>query len=159
MGRPAACQRVNRSSEARHAAGDGGVHRSSMQFAAGVVTIHSPLDRSRCAVRELTIAVHLNWHRAMQPRLESEMTKRTATGWFRASLGWFLVPLALTSLNAHDAEARTARRLVSAEDARLLGLERAWHAQVQLDRARNHVERAVLTGDRLTVLTSSGVVQ
>jgi outer membrane protein assembly factor BamB len=52
-----------------------------------------------------------------------------------------------------------ARRLVSEEEARQLGLQRAWFLQVRLDRSRNHVERAVLRGDRLTVLTSAGVVQ
>jgi outer membrane protein assembly factor BamB len=55
--------------------------------------------------------------------------------------------------------AQAERRLVSQEDARHLGLERAWFAQLRLDRARNRVERAVLTKDRLTVLTSSGLVQ
>jgi outer membrane protein assembly factor BamB len=51
-----------------------------------------------------------------------------------------------------------AQRLISQEQARHLGLERAWFAQVRLDPARNRVERAVLTGQRLTVLTSAGVV-
>jgi outer membrane protein assembly factor BamB len=58
-----------------------------------------------------------------------------------------------TANNAHAVE-----RLLSREEARRLGLERAWFAQVRLDRARHHVERAILTGDRLTVLTSAGVV-
>jgi outer membrane protein assembly factor BamB len=58
-----------------------------------------------------------------------------------------------------EVRAQAGRRLVSQEDARHLGLERAWFAQVQLDRSRNRVERAVLTKDRLTLLTSSGVVQ
>jgi outer membrane protein assembly factor BamB len=52
-----------------------------------------------------------------------------------------------------------ADRLISREDARHLGLERAWFAQVRLDRARNQVERAVLANDRLVVLTTAGVVQ
>jgi outer membrane protein assembly factor BamB len=52
-----------------------------------------------------------------------------------------------------------AGRLVTQEEARHLGLERAWFAQIRLDRARNRVEGAVLKGDRLTVLTSAGVVQ
>jgi outer membrane protein assembly factor BamB len=51
------------------------------------------------------------------------------------------------------------QRLVSDPQARHLGLERAWFAQVRLDPARNKVERAVLNGDRLTVLTTAGVVQ
>jgi outer membrane protein assembly factor BamB len=51
------------------------------------------------------------------------------------------------------------RRLVSADEARQLGLQRAWFAQAELDSARNHVERAVLHGDRLTILTSAGVIQ
>ena len=51
-----------------------------------------------------------------------------------------------------------AQRLVSREQARHLGLDRAWFAQVRLDPARNHVARAVLTSERLTVLTSAGIV-
>lgn len=54
---------------------------------------------------------------------------------------------------------KAARRLNTEMDARRLGLTRAWFAQVRLDPARNHVEGAVLAGDRLTVLTSAGVVQ
>jgi outer membrane protein assembly factor BamB len=73
---------------------------------------------------------------------------------------WFLIlPGALTALSTMEVRAKPDRRLVSQEEARHLGLERAWFAQVQLDRSRNRVERAVLTRDRLTVLTSSGVVQ
>jgi outer membrane protein assembly factor BamB len=53
----------------------------------------------------------------------------------------------------------SAPRLVSDTQARHLGLVRAWNAQVRLNPARNEVERAVLEGDRLTVLTSAGVVQ
>ncbi len=60
--------------------------------------------------------------------------------------------------NSFAANAIGAQRLVSQEQARHLGLERAWFGQVRLDPARNHVERAVLTGERLTVLTSAGVV-
>ena len=56
-------------------------------------------------------------------------------------------------------EAQAVERLLSREEARRLGLERAWFAQVQLDRSRHRVERAILTGDRLTVLTTAGVVQ
>lgn len=55
--------------------------------------------------------------------------------------------------------ARCDNRLIQQEESHRLGLVRAWFAQVQLDRARNHVERAVLEGDRLTVLTSAGLVQ
>src|SRR5688572_17052017 len=60
---------------------------------------------------------------------------------------------------ASSAWAADSRRLVSDSHARHLGLERAWYAQVRLDPARNEVERAVLNGDRLTVLTTAGVVQ
>jgi outer membrane protein assembly factor BamB len=56
-------------------------------------------------------------------------------------------------------DASYAGRLVSRDDARHLGLERAWFAQVRLDRSRNQVERAVLANDRLDVLTTAGVVQ
>jgi outer membrane protein assembly factor BamB len=53
---------------------------------------------------------------------------------------------------------QAAPRLISREQARHLGLERAWFSRVRLDPARNQVERALLAGDRLTVLTSAGVV-
>jgi len=53
----------------------------------------------------------------------------------------------------------TAARLLSQDDLHRLGLTRAWFAQAQMNPSRNHIERALLTGDRLTVLTSAGVVQ
>src|SRR3982750_3258905 len=56
-------------------------------------------------------------------------------------------------------EARGERRLIGQDEAARLGLTRAWFTQVQLSAAHTHVERAVLEGDRLTVLTSAGVVQ
>ena len=65
----------------------------------------------------------------------------------------------VSSVCALNGWARESRRLVTDAQARHLGLERAWFAQVQLDAARNEVERAVLEGDRLTVLTTAGVVQ
>src|SRR5688572_18463810 len=52
-----------------------------------------------------------------------------------------------------------ASRLISRDDARHLGLERVWFAQVRLDPGRNQVERAVLANDRLDVLTTAGVIQ
>jgi len=57
------------------------------------------------------------------------------------------------------AEGQCAHRLVGQEAANRLGLTRAWFTQVRLDSARSRVERAKLTGDRLTILTSAGVVQ
>jgi outer membrane protein assembly factor BamB len=74
-------------------------------------------------------------------------------------VGSLLLPGVLILLTTVEVGAQVERRLVSQEEARHLGLERAWFAQVRLDRSRNRVERAVLTKDRLTVLTSSGVVQ
>src|SRR5215211_6473624 len=56
-------------------------------------------------------------------------------------------------------EVRCERRLIGQDDAARLGLTRAWFTQVRLNAAHTHVERAVLEGDRLTVLTSVGVVQ
>src|ERR1700704_37256 len=56
-------------------------------------------------------------------------------------------------------EARCERRLIGQDEAARLGLTRAWFTQVRLNAARTHVDRAVLEGDRLTVLTSAGVVQ
>lgn len=56
------------------------------------------------------------------------------------------------------ARVHAAGSLVTDVQLRHLGLERAWYGQVRLDPARNKVERAVLEGDRLTVLTTAGVV-
>src|SRR4029079_12026792 len=56
-------------------------------------------------------------------------------------------------------EARSERRLIDQDDAARLGLTRTWFTQVRLNAPHTHVERAVLEGDRLTVLTSAGVVQ
>jgi hypothetical protein len=56
-------------------------------------------------------------------------------------------------------EVTGAQRLIGQDAANRLGLTRAWFTQVRLDPARNQVERAVLRGDRLTVLTTAGVVQ
>lgn len=64
--------------------------------------------------------------------------------------------LALTGAAASQACA--AGRLISREQARHLGLERAWFSQVRLDHGRSRVERAILSGNRLDVLTSAGVV-
>jgi outer membrane protein assembly factor BamB len=88
------------------------------------------------------------------------MSSRTRSAiWLQTSIVALALPAALIVLTAIDVSAQTTRRLISQDEARHLGLERAWFAQVRLDRARNHVERAVLTGDRLTVLTSAGIVQ
>ena len=56
-------------------------------------------------------------------------------------------------------QARCEHRLISQDEAARLGLARAWFTQVRLNAAHTHVERTVLEGDRLTVLTSAGVVQ
>jgi outer membrane protein assembly factor BamB len=56
-------------------------------------------------------------------------------------------------------EARCEHRLISQDEAAQLGLTRSWYTQVRLNSAYTHVERAVVEGDRLTVLTSAGVVQ
>jgi outer membrane protein assembly factor BamB len=56
-------------------------------------------------------------------------------------------------------EARCEHRLISQDEAAQLGLTRAWFTQIRLNAAYTHVERAVLEGDRLTVLTNAGVVQ
>src|SRR5688572_30732346 len=84
-------------------------------------------------------------------------TRKAST--VRQRLCALIIPGALMLLTTMDVRAQAERRLVSQEVARHLGLERAWFAQVRLDRSRNRVERAVLTGDRLTVLTSAGIVQ
>jgi outer membrane protein assembly factor BamB len=55
--------------------------------------------------------------------------------------------------------ARGDSRLLPQDQVQRLGLKRAWFTQARLDRARNHVERAILEGGHLTVLTSAGVIQ
>jgi outer membrane protein assembly factor BamB len=70
-----------------------------------------------------------------------------------AGLGCLVLVAMLLSSSAF------ARRLVSQAEAAQLGLQRAWFAQIGVDSARNRLDRAILHGDRLTVLTSAGVVQ
>jgi outer membrane protein assembly factor BamB len=70
----------------------------------------------------------------------------------------FLVTVAEFSWIVPAHMAHAVERLMSRDEARSLGLERAWFAQVRLDRARSQVQRAILVGDRLTVLTSVGLV-
>src|SRR5687768_11657336 len=74
---------------------------------------------------------------------------------------WTLVLAAIVCFGcgAGTVEAQLHRRLVERGEAARLGLDRAWFAQVELDRARNEVERAILAGDHLIVLTTAGVVQ
>jgi outer membrane protein assembly factor BamB len=48
--------------------------------------------------------------------------------------------------------------LLARDQLARLGLVRAWFAQVQLDSARSHVERAILSGNQLFVLTSAGTL-
>lgn len=48
--------------------------------------------------------------------------------------------------------------LVSNQQAQRYGLVRAWFSQAQVDRSRHMVERAVLSGDQLIVLTTAGVL-
>jgi outer membrane protein assembly factor BamB len=73
------------------------------------------------------------------------------------SMSVVLVVSCILSLCA-SGSAQAAPRLVSDSQARHLGLAREWNAQVRVNAARNEVERAVLEGDRLTVLTSAGLV-
>jgi outer membrane protein assembly factor BamB len=69
-----------------------------------------------------------------------------------------LIAFAVLTVSFQCRCALAERRIIADAQARQLGLQRAWFAQVQLDRARNRVERAVLADDRLTVMTSAGVV-
>jgi outer membrane protein assembly factor BamB len=55
--------------------------------------------------------------------------------------------------------AHAATRLVPQDELRRVGLTRAWFGQVRVDDARHRLDRAVLQGDRLTVLTTAGVMQ
>jgi outer membrane protein assembly factor BamB len=77
-----------------------------------------------------------------------------------SSLSAATVALALCICTVtHETPAHAANRLLSQPQLNRLGLTRAWFAQVRMNPARSHVERAILTGGRLTVLTSAGVVQ
>jgi outer membrane protein assembly factor BamB len=76
--------------------------------------------------------------------------------WIRPTSAAVVLCLCATSLHA---AVRVNNRLISQEELQRVGLTRAWFAQVRMNPARNHVERAILTGGRLTVLTSAGVVQ
>ncbi len=82
-----------------------------------------------------------------------------ASGQHRRLAAAAVVALILFVFNALPVVAHAAPRLSTQEGARHLGLTRAWFAQVRLDGSRSEVERSVLVGDRLTVLTSAGVVQ
>jgi outer membrane protein assembly factor BamB len=77
----------------------------------------------------------------------------------RSVWNWIAATTMFCAILIVGGEARSAHRLIGQEDANRLGLKRAWFTQVRLNSARNHIERAILTGDRLTVLTTAGVVQ
>src|SRR4051812_16904124 len=70
-----------------------------------------------------------------------------------------LVAAVALSLFVLAGEARCEHRLISQDEAAHLGLTRAWFTQVRLNAAFTHVERAVLEGDRVTVLTNAGLMQ
>src|SRR3954463_14748717 len=77
----------------------------------------------------------------------------------RCGKRWNVVAAIALTVVVLAGEARCERRLISQDDAAQLGLTRSWFTQIRLNAAHTHVERAVLEGDRLTVLTSAGVVQ
>ncbi len=56
-------------------------------------------------------------------------------------------------------EARAQTRLIAAEEAALLGLKRAWFAQIRVNPTRGRVQRIVPHGDSVFALTQRGVVQ
>jgi outer membrane protein assembly factor BamB len=91
----------------------------------------------------------------VRPEMRSYLFRMTKRRWPAAAL----VAYVIIVLGALPARADAAQRLSEQEDARQLGLKRAWFAQVRLDPARNRVERAVLYGDRLSVLTTAGLMQ
>ena len=61
-------------------------------------------------------------------------------------------------LAAIPPHARGATSLVREDQAQRFGLQRAWFTQVEVNPGRNEVERAVLLGDELAVLTTAGVL-
>jgi outer membrane protein assembly factor BamB len=77
--------------------------------------------------------------------------------WFVTKMLLRVILIFFVAINAAQL-AHGSGRLSAQQDARQLGLIRAWFAQVRVDPSRYHVERAILVGDRLTVLTSGGIV-
>jgi outer membrane protein assembly factor BamB len=71
---------------------------------------------------------------------------------------WMCTAAVLVAASLFADRAEGARRVVDQQDAQRLGLTRAWFAQVRVDPAQHRVESAVLNNDRLTVLTTAGVV-
>ena len=71
--------------------------------------------------------------------------------------GLFATALLIALGNGHGVQA--VERLVTYEQAARHGLQRAWFAQVRVDRTRNRVTRWVLHNGTLFAVTSSGTVQ
>ncbi|MEM6654423.1 MAG: PQQ-binding-like beta-propeller repeat protein [Planctomycetota bacterium] len=67
------------------------------------------------------------------------------------------VALTLLAAGNHTAQ-RAGAELVPESLVRQQGLTRAWFSQVQLDRSRHVVERAILGGEQLFVLTTNGTL-
>jgi len=67
--------------------------------------------------------------------------------------------VAFAAVAVSHGQAQGEGRLVPQDQLQRLGLKRAWFTQVHLDRARNFVERSILWGKHLTVLTTAGVVE
>lgn len=67
------------------------------------------------------------------------------------TLGFFVAVAAPHRLDASS--------LVTSEAARVLGLERAWFSQAEVNRSRNHVVGATFGQGELVVLSSAGVLQ
>lgn len=70
-----------------------------------------------------------------------------------------LVLLLVSASTFVSQQTATASSLVTGEAARVLGLERSWFSQAEVNRARNHVVGATLDHGQLVVLTSAGVLQ
>jgi outer membrane protein assembly factor BamB len=77
----------------------------------------------------------------------------------RSSAACASVAASCLILSLFAANTLGAQRLVGQEQAARLGLTRAWYTQIRLDSARTRIGRAIVRGDRLTVLTTSGIVQ
>jgi DNA-binding beta-propeller fold protein YncE len=88
------------------------------------------------------------------------MTRRLDRKNWRCSLHAVtaLVAVGLAS-GSHPSAVQAAMKLVPQDELQRVGLTRDWFGQVRVNHARNRLERAVLHGDRLTTLTTAGVVQ
>jgi outer membrane protein assembly factor BamB len=117
------------------------------------------LDTHPAIIPYCVARLHLHYSRNSPTEYQAMKRLSNSQRWLARSLviAVFAICSAMPVIGL--AAGRIGSRLIPEEELRHLGLTRAWFAQVRLNPARNHIERAVLSHDRLTVLTSAGIVQ